>query len=986
MVDPVGATLGVLGVAGLFTVCVDCFDYIKASRSVGKSFAIRETQLDALRMRLFAWGHTVRLTDRAGYDVRLDDPRWKNHVQKQLNVISLLFIDAKKIIKRYDLEERYEYHAQGPTGANAAFLEENFRDFLQRAKKTQKKAGLFNSMRYSLSSQKDFKDLLENLEKAVGQLEWVLQNLDLFEERNKFIQAFPTKEEDNLTNELSVLALQERKTDEPAVEHLVATTPLDDSVPGWLVPVGRNSKFSGREDDLVKLEGLLFSNNEFSKAAVYGLGGIGKTQVALELAYRTRDKIPDCSIFWIPALTADTFRGAYMEIARQLKIPGKGAPDCAPEECVKAYLSSQYRRSWLLIIDNADDTDVWLKRAARAKGDVSKCLINYLPQSSKGSIVLTTRNRSIANDFAGMPGATIEVQKMDEDIAIELFCKSVRSESMATDAENLRVLLEELTYLPLAISQAVAYINETGTPISDYMDIIRGQEADKIELLSKDFEDEGRYDSDLDPSGKRNAIAKTWLVSFEQVRRQNQLATDYLAFMSFVEPKDMPLSLLPAAKSRTEFQDAVGILDGYGFVTRRTGSQALDMHRLIRLATRNWLRERKQFRLCWIKALIWMGKTFPNGSKDEDRPLWRSYMAHANRLLEETVEIGEDEGARAVRSGKITLLWSVAVCLNLEGRIAESIEKYTEALDESRRIYGERDRQTLMLMRAVAMGMVDQARSAEAEKLWRHILQLCSDEFGEKDAESIQTMGRLGICLSEQGQHSEARDLLRKALQMSGVGGVGGVGGDDGSEMNLAQTWQTDVVDALAGIALQDGSLDEAERLQRQTVAFYRSSPRFGSDHTYTMMTESTLVFTLIQQGRVGMAEELLIPLLNKQRRLLGAEHPDTLDSTRRLAIVKSAQGLWAESEVLERDVISCYRKTRHDPLGLLAALNNLALSVHAQGPSRINEAVSLMKECVAGREQLLGEDHYVTVAARNLLARFLENRDSQGSQLAPSS
>ena len=169
MVDPVGATLGVLGLAGLFTVCVDCFDYIKASRSVGKSFAIRETQFGALRMRLFAWGHAVRLTDRAGYDARLDDPRWKHHVQQQLNVISLLFIDVKKIIKRYDLEERFVYHAQGPTGVNAVFLEENFKDFLQRAKRTQEKAGIFNSMRYSLSSQKDFKELLENLEKAVKQ-------------------------------------------------------------------------------------------------------------------------------------------------------------------------------------------------------------------------------------------------------------------------------------------------------------------------------------------------------------------------------------------------------------------------------------------------------------------------------------------------------------------------------------------------------------------------------------------------------------------------------------------------------------------------------------------------------------------------------------------------------------------------------------------------------------------------------------------------
>jgi hypothetical protein len=740
MVDPVGATLGVLGLAGLFTVAVDCFDYIKAGRTVGKSFAICETQLTALRMRLFAWGYAVRLTDRAGYDQRFNDPRWKRHVQQQLNVISLLFVDIKKIVKKYDLEERYDYRAQGPTGVNAVFLEENFKDFLQRAKKTQEKAGIFRAMRYSLSSQKEFKELLENLEKAVGQLEWVLKNLDLFKERNIFISALPTTEDDSAST-ISDLTIQDRTLDQPIVEDL---EPIEDA-PAWMVPVGRNSKFAGREDDLEKLDGILFSKrNDFTKAAVYGLGGIGKTQVVLELAYRTRDRIPDCSIIWVPALTAEIFRRAYQEIGRQLKIPGIDSPDCDVEERVKDYLSSEYQGRWLLIVDNADDTELWSKRAARANGDVSKSLINSLPRSSKGSIVLTTRNRTIAADFSGVPGATIEVLKMNEGIAIQLFQKSVLNESVAQDVENIRLLLEELAYLPLAISQATSYINQTGTPVPNYLEILRGQEADKIELLSKDFEDEGRYDADLDPSCTRNAIATTWLISFEQIQKQSHNATNYLAFMAFMEPKDIPLSMLPIAESQTKFHDMIGILESYGLVTRRTDSQSLDIHRLVHLATRNWLRGRNEFQFHWETALAWLAEVLARVD-DYDLTLLKSYIPHASRLLQEKLKFGDDEATLTVMATKTVLIMKAAVYFRLELRLKQSYQKHVEVVQQSKLTFGEHHRDVVKLekgtiecLREISGHLRRQGRYAEAEESLKMALQLSGiDDINSCNATAI---------------------------------------------------------------------------------------------------------------------------------------------------------------------------------------------------------------------------------------------------------
>src|SRR5215469_4579784 len=179
MVDPVGATLGVLGLAGLFTVCVDCFDYIQSGRSLGKDFALLEAQFSALRLRLFAWGKAIGLMRTEGYDKRLNDPRWRMHVQQQLNCISLLFLDGGKLVKKYELKERYECHSRGPSESNAEFIEAGLQDMLRRIRKTKNQAGFFRAAKWALRDKKAFSELLQNLQQAVDQLEWVLQNLDL---------------------------------------------------------------------------------------------------------------------------------------------------------------------------------------------------------------------------------------------------------------------------------------------------------------------------------------------------------------------------------------------------------------------------------------------------------------------------------------------------------------------------------------------------------------------------------------------------------------------------------------------------------------------------------------------------------------------------------------------------------------------------------------------------------------------------------------
>jgi hypothetical protein len=89
----------------------------------------------------------------------------------------------------------------------------------------------------------------------------------------------------------------------------------------------------------------------------------------------------------------------------------------------------------------------------------------------------------------------------------------------------------------------------------------------------------------------KNPVATTWLISFEQIRHRNPLTADYLSFMACIDPKDIPQSLLPAGASRKRETDAIETLDTYSFIIRRPADLALDLHRLVHLATRNWLRK-----------------------------------------------------------------------------------------------------------------------------------------------------------------------------------------------------------------------------------------------------------------------------------------------------------------------------------------------------------------------------------------------------------
>jgi hypothetical protein len=263
----------------------------------------------------------------------------------------------------------------------------------------------------------------------------------------------------------------------------------------WLVPFGRNKQFIGRHSQLEELFARLDledSEDNCQRVAITGLGGVGKTQIALEAAFRIQKLSPNRSVFWISATSIVSFDKGFHDIGQALQIPGISEDKADVKSLVKAFLSQESFGKWLLIIDNADDVEMLYSRANEGnESSGSPALADYLPYSRKGLILFTTRNLEVAVKQAGVD--VIKVKEMSKGDSQELLQTSLIDKKLIREKDDIAKLLDYLTHLPLAIKQAAAYINEHTLSVSDYLGLYEANNEDLIHLLSVEFEDQGRY-------------------------------------------------------------------------------------------------------------------------------------------------------------------------------------------------------------------------------------------------------------------------------------------------------------------------------------------------------------------------------------------------------------------------------------------------------------------------------------------------------------
>lgn len=699
------------------------------------------------------------------------------------------------------------------------------------------------------------------------------------------------------------------------------------------MPFRRNHHFTGRKPQLDQLEKWLFIEDR-EKIAIFGLGGVGKTQIVLELIYRTRERHKNCSIIWIPVINTESLQQEYCNVARQLGIPEWEARKADIKNVVKEYLSNESAGQWLLVFDNADDINMWIREPS--------CLADSLPSSKKGCIIFTTRDRKTAVKLASRN--LVEVPDMTEDMATQLLKQGLSNQDLANNEQDTKALLEQLACLPLAIVQAAAYINENNIATSEYLSLLADQEEEVIELLGKEFEDEWRYRT------LKNPVAMTWLISFEQIRHRDPLAADYLSFIACIDPKDVPFSLLPAGPSRRFEIEAMGTLDAYSFITRRSEDLALDVHRLVHLAIRGWLEKEKALAQWTEKAVARLEEVIPV-DENQNRSTWRKYLPHARNVLESDL-INKDAANR------IRLSWKFGLCLIHDGRFNEAAASLIGIVDTLKRAVGADHIATLHTMDGLALAYCRQDRWEEAEALLVQAMEGNIRVYGREHSGTLAVISHLATLYLNQSRSKEAKELVLQVVR---------------TKRRVLGSKHPDTLnglDDLADIYIKEGQWKVAKDIRVHIAE--TSKKVLGPEHIDTLSAISSLALTYSAKGRFEEAEELQSQVLETAKRVLGPEHRHTLSDLSNLAITYSRQGRWEEAEELETQVVET-RKRVFGPEHPDTLSSMYKLAYIWGGQHRYSETFMLLKECVQLQTRVLGPEHSNTALSSKALREFKE-------------
>jgi tetratricopeptide (TPR) repeat protein len=574
-----------------------------------------------------------------------------------------------------------------------------------------------------------------------------------------------------------------------------------------IIPFSQNDCFVGRELQLAELEVKLFSDRLSTILAIVGPRGTGKSQLALELAHRTRQKNKNRSVFWVDASNKDNLYQSYASIAQKLSIPGWDDEKADLTLLVKRRLADSSARQCLLIFDNAEDISLGSSGSSTAQ---AADLLDYLPQSELCSIIFTTTNSNTARTLASQN--VVEVRELAPDVALRMLDKYLSTPISQSEEQEAKLLLQELSYLPMAIVQAAAYMNARSITLQNYRSELARHKHLGLKHSSNAPKDP------LRGSNARSPVTATLGLSLDEVRRSNALAADYLFLAACIARKDILLDLLDTSSTRAR-EDAVKILSRYALVTRRPAESALDLHSLVHSALREWL-EQQGLLLEWTQqATKQLLQVFPE-DEHVDRSKWRRLLPHSKyALLHSPAEDNKTE--------RLSLMWKSAMALYSDGRYKEAEELFMQVIEARKRVLGEEHPYTLTSMGNLAATYRSQGRWKEAEELEVQVIETEKRVLGEEHPDTLTSMANLAGTYWNQGRWKEAEELgVQIMVTMKRV--FGDKHPDTLTSMaNLAETYW------------KQGRWKEAFALTE--TCFQQRKQILGEQHPYTQSSLNTL-------------------------------------------------------------------------------------------------------------------------------------------------
>ena len=718
-------------------------------------------------------------------------------------------------------------------------------------------------------------------------------------------------------------------------EQPTSTSPL------WIVPFPRNPCFIGREEILGRLHNQLTLQQPLAftqSVALSGLGGIGKTQVAIEYAYRYGSDYR--AVFWLAAETTESLMSSLQQIADYLQLPERQASEQAQmAAAVQRWLATSLQ--WLLIADNVEDLDL---------------LQSLLPSRRQGALLLTTRLQAL-----GTLAEPLEVSPMSKQESVTLLLRRARwiSEhlqeedllkiSAARAAEELVKLLEGL---PLALDQAGAYLEETGCSVAEYVERYSSQ---RKQVLARRGLHDGAHPA---------SVTTTLSLSVERIASVYPAAADLLRACAFLHPEGIGEEMLrtgasflgpvlaPVVADAYQFDHMLATLRSASLVTRSPETRTLSVHRLVQAVLADQMAP-GEVRLWSERVLRMVNATFP----EEKLETWAQCERYLPQALACVPLIRQSESPLP-EAGE--LCYKAGSYLMERGRYSEA-----EPLLELAMTLGEQRSDlapAVMAQRLEKRAQLSwrQGNYGQAEKLLQRELRLEEHHLGPTHLQTAETLNNLALLYWSQGRYQEAELLHQRVLDIREQ-----LLGPDhpGTALTLHN---------LGAVYRDQGKYEQAERLYQQALGIREQ--RLGLDHPTTAETLNNLAQVLRYQGKYEQAEHLQQQALSIREQRLGSHHPTTATTLRDLANLYQVQGRYEQAEPLYQRALEIYeQRFGLDHPAIAITLQSLANLYRNQGKS--TEAESLYQRALAISEQRMGSAHPKTMEIRDAYNGLLAQR-----------
>ncbi|KAF8246581.1 TPR-like protein [Wilcoxina mikolae CBS 423.85] len=622
-----------------------------------------------------------------------------------------------------------------------------------------------------------------------------------------------------------------------------------------MVPFSRNTRFIARSNKLAYLRNKLEGDESggHRRLALWGLGGVGKTQNVLDFIYEFKGS--QVSVFWVHAGSTTRFEQDYRKLAELLELPGH----CDPKQDIRPVVNDWFERpksdDWILVLDNADNKLDFFPESS----DGTQGLVQFIPHGSKVTVIITTRDREVGDRLADMNVVHCEAMNMEE--AKELF-QLHYPKAVDQDHESISALLEGLQFLPLAIVHVAAYLRHNSAFLSSsYLMQFNSTRAKQRLLLSKPHKDIRR------DSGNAETVLMTFSITFVQVQEQSPLAGNLLKLMACVDRQGISHDLL--AQSGLEGSDeevtlceALSKLANFSLLTHAGsgGHSTYEIHSLVHLSIETFLSLQGEMEASIKQTAELLVGILPNGDS-ENWPVWRVYLPHAS--------VFKSVCGQEHRDTLISMV-NLASTYRCQGWWKEAEELGVLVTEMSKRVQGQEHPETLISMN-LALTYEHQGQWKEVEALQLQVLEARKRVLGNERPNTLISINNLASTYEKQGRLKDEVEVLqlqlleakRRVLDQEHPGTLA-------TMVNLASIYKS------------QGRWKEAEVLQLQAIEVMRR--KLGQEHPDTLISMSSLASTYRWQGRWKESEVLHLQVLDTMRRTLGQEHPSTLTSMNNLA------------------------------------------------------------------------------------------------------